>query len=214
MQIYDRMDGRSAEGLNEKRAHIFGGRLGLAAAAFLGRLPGAHVTVYDASGTTGGALDAAGAAETGNKPRGHRELNASHERVRYLCSEVPSIHTPGPTVLDETHEVNVRAQGSVEVAPMLAVLCRRATDIVDAVLRRPSGRLPGLDPQVNDEVARSAASCRLSGRPDHEHARVYERGPRPRGSDAGSGPRRPPPLATHVISHLVRALPPRSAAHP
>ncbi|MFE4958739.1 oleate hydratase [Streptomyces sp. NPDC056653] len=109
---YDRINAQPPEGINEKRAHILGGGIaGLAAAAFLvddAHMPGTNVTVYEASGTTGGAMDAAGDAETGYKPRGHRELHASHECLWYLCGKVPSIHTPGATVLEETYDVNVR----------------------------------------------------------------------------------------------------------
>ncbi|MGW0211367.1 oleate hydratase [Streptomyces sp. NPDC003233] len=61
---YDRINAQPPEGINEKRAHILGGGIaGLAAAAFLvddAHMPGTNVTVYEASGTTGGAMDAAG----------------------------------------------------------------------------------------------------------------------------------------------------------
>ncbi len=111
MRNYDRINAQPPEGIDEKRAHIIGGGIaGLAAAAFLvddAHMPGANVTVYDAAGTTGGAMDSAGEAETGYKPRGHRELHASHECLWYLCGKVPSIHTPGVTVLEETYDVNV-----------------------------------------------------------------------------------------------------------
>jgi oleate hydratase len=99
MRNYDRINAPPPEGINEKRAHILGGGIaGLAAAAFLvddAHMPGANVTVYEALGTTGGAMDAAGDAKTGYKPRGHRELHASHECLWYLSSKVPSIIPPG-----------------------------------------------------------------------------------------------------------------------
>ena len=112
MRNYDRIKAVPPDGIDDKRAHIIGGGIaGLAAAAFLvddAHMPGANVTVYDAAGTTGGAMDSAGDAQTGYKPRGHRELHASHECLWYLCGKVPSIHTPGATVLEETYDVNVR----------------------------------------------------------------------------------------------------------
>jgi oleate hydratase len=99
MRNYDRINALPPEGINEKRAHIIGGGIaGLAAAAFLvddAHMPGANVTVYEAAGATGGAMDSAGDAETGYKPRGHRELHPSHECLWYLSGKVPSIHTPG-----------------------------------------------------------------------------------------------------------------------
>ena len=47
------------------------------------------------------------------------------------------------------------AQRSAEVTPTLTALRRRASDVVDAELLRLSGRLPGLDPQVREEVTRT-----------------------------------------------------------
>ncbi len=112
MRNYDRINARPPEGIERKRAHILGGGIaGLAAAAFLvddAHLPAANVTVYEALDITGGAMDAGGDAETGYKPRGHRELHASHECLWYLCGKVPSLQNPGLTILDETYEVNVR----------------------------------------------------------------------------------------------------------
>jgi oleate hydratase len=112
MQNYDRINALPPDGISNKRAHILGGGIaGLAAAAFLvddAHMPGANVTVYEAAGTTGGAMDSGGDAKTGYKPRGHRELAASHECLWYLLGKVPSIHTPGTTVLDETYQVNLR----------------------------------------------------------------------------------------------------------
>jgi len=44
------------------------------------------------------------------------------------------------------------AQSSAEVTPTLTALRRHALDVVDAELLRLSRRLPGLDPQVREEV--------------------------------------------------------------
>ncbi|MGO8946915.1 MAG: oleate hydratase [Ktedonobacterales bacterium] len=112
MRNYDRINARPPIGIERKRAHILGGGIaGLAAAAFLvddAHMPAANVTVYEALNVTGGAMDAGGDAETGYRPRGHRELHASHECLWYLCSKAPSIQNPGLTILDETYEANVR----------------------------------------------------------------------------------------------------------
>jgi glutamyl-tRNA reductase len=47
------------------------------------------------------------------------------------------------------------AQRTVEVAPTVAALRRRAAEVVDAELLRLDGRLPGLDAAVRDELART-----------------------------------------------------------
>ncbi|GAA5155434.1 glutamyl-tRNA reductase [Pseudonocardia eucalypti] len=47
------------------------------------------------------------------------------------------------------------AQRSAEVTPTVTALRRRAAEVVDAELLRMSGRLPDLDPQVRDELART-----------------------------------------------------------
>src|SRR5689334_22063476 len=112
MRNYDRINALPPTGINAKRAHILGGGIaGLPAAAFLvgdAHMPGANVTVYEALGVTGGAMESGGAHISGYKPRGHRELHASHECLWYLCGKAPSIYSPGRTILDETYEVNVR----------------------------------------------------------------------------------------------------------
>jgi oleate hydratase len=53
-------------------------------------------------------MDAAGTSETGYTTRGERELEARMECLWYLCCRIPSVQTPGLTVLDETHQANVR----------------------------------------------------------------------------------------------------------
>jgi oleate hydratase len=47
-------------------------------------------------------------AKGGYTSRGERELEAYMECLWYLCSKVPSLQTPGLTILDETHQANVR----------------------------------------------------------------------------------------------------------
>jgi oleate hydratase len=53
-------------------------------------------------------MDAAGNAKSGYTSRGERELEPYMECLWYLCSKVPSLQTPGLTILDETHQANVR----------------------------------------------------------------------------------------------------------
>lgn len=112
MRNYDRIDALPPEGIERKRAHIIGGGIaGLAAAAFLvddAHMPPANITVYEKLPVAGGSMDGAGDAEHGYICRGERELEAWMECLWYLCSKIPSIQTPGRTILDETHEANRR----------------------------------------------------------------------------------------------------------
>ena len=112
MRNYDRISALPPDGIEDKRAHIIGGGLaGLAAAAFLvtdAHMPAGNVTVYEMDPLVGGAMDAAGDAASGYTSRGERELEARMECLWYLCSKVPSLRTPGLTILDETHRANLR----------------------------------------------------------------------------------------------------------
>ena len=112
MRNYDRISAPVPADIGAKRAHIIGGGIaGLASAAFLvtdAYMPGVNVTVYESLSVMGGSMDAAGDAEQGFTSRGERELEPRMECLWYLCSKIPSIQTPGLTVLDETHRANVR----------------------------------------------------------------------------------------------------------
>jgi oleate hydratase len=110
MRNYDKINALPPKGIEHKRAHIIGGGIaGLAAAAFLvddAHMPAANVTIYEKLPIIGGSMDGAGDAEHGYVCRGERELEAWMECLWYLCGKVPSIQTPGRTILDETHEAN------------------------------------------------------------------------------------------------------------
>lgn len=112
MRNYDRINALPPERIAEKHAHIVGGGIaGLAAAAFLvsdAGMPAENVTIYDSLPVMGGSMDAGGNAKTGYTSRGERELEPYMECLWYLCSKVPSLQTPGLTILDETHQANVR----------------------------------------------------------------------------------------------------------
>jgi oleate hydratase len=112
MRNYDRINAIPPPGIESKRAHIIGGGIaGLAAAAFLvtdAHMAGDRVTVYESLPLLGGSMDGAGTAEAGYTCRGERELEAFMECLWYLCSKVPSLQTPGLTILDETHQANLR----------------------------------------------------------------------------------------------------------
>ena len=112
MRNYDRINELPSKGIKEQRAHIIGGGIaGLSAAAFLvtdAGMPADQVTIYETLPLMGGSMDAFGNANTGYTSRGERELEASMECLWYVCGKVPSMQTPGLTVLDESHQANIR----------------------------------------------------------------------------------------------------------
>jgi oleate hydratase len=112
MRIYDMVHATKPVGIEKKNAYIIGsGIAGLAAAAFLAtdaQMPAKNITVFEQLKVVGGSMDGAGDSEHGYTCRGERELEGRMECLWYLCSKVPSIQTPGLTVLDETYRANVR----------------------------------------------------------------------------------------------------------
>ena len=113
MKIYSTMyHAPKPAGIENKKAYIVGGGIaGLSAAISLvtdAHMPAANVTIYESLPLVGGAMDGAGDAEQGYTCRGERELEARMECLWYVCSKVPSLQTPGKTILDETFEANVR----------------------------------------------------------------------------------------------------------
>ena len=112
MRNYDRINQLPPKRIREQRSHIIGGGIaGLSAAAFLvtdAGMPADQVTIYETLPLMGGAMDASGNAKIGYTSRGERELEAYMECLWYVCSKVPSLQTPGLTILDESHRANVR----------------------------------------------------------------------------------------------------------
>ena len=112
MRHYDRINAPPPDRIADKHAHIVGGGIaGLSAAAFLvtdASMPADQVTIYETLPLMGGSMDAAGNPKSGYTSRGERELEAYMECLWYLCSKVPSLKIPGLTILDETHQANVR----------------------------------------------------------------------------------------------------------
>lgn len=112
MKNFDRINAPPPEGIEIKRAHIIGGGIaGLATAVFLvddAHMPGENITVYEASAVSGGCLDAVWDPKAaGYKNRGSRMFERRYECLSYLMEKVPSIQTPGRTLLDETYQANV-----------------------------------------------------------------------------------------------------------
>lgn len=96
-------------GIENRKAYIVGGGIaGLAAAAFLvddAGMPGENITIYEKRNDMGGCCGIAGTAVAYICP-GEREMMADMECLWYLCSKIPSLDSPGRTVLDETVDAN------------------------------------------------------------------------------------------------------------
>ena len=112
MKNYDRINALPPKGIERKKAHIVGGGIaGFATAAFLiddAHMPGENITIYEAEKVHGGCLDAH-RFEKGYKNRGSRMWERRYECTYFLLGKIPSIDTPGRTVLDETFQANVDA---------------------------------------------------------------------------------------------------------
>ncbi len=111
MRNYDRINALAPKDIDQKHAHIIGGGIaGLSAAISLvtdAHMPAGNVTIYESLPLVGGSMDGAGDSKQGYTCRGERELEARMECLWYICSKVPSIQTPGRTILDETFEANL-----------------------------------------------------------------------------------------------------------
>ena len=110
MKLYDFLyHPKKPEGIEKRKAYIVGGGIaGLAAAAFLvddAGMPGENITIYEKRQDVGGCCGVVGTYGAYICP-GERELEPHMECLWYLCSKIPSLDTPGRTVLDETVDVN------------------------------------------------------------------------------------------------------------
>ncbi len=100
---------RKPEGIDDKSAYIVGtGLAGLSAACFLVRdaqMPGSHIHILEARDVAGGACDGA-STPVGFTMRGGREMDNHFEVMWDLYRSIPSIETPGISVLDEYYWLN------------------------------------------------------------------------------------------------------------
>ena len=98
------------EGVDEKNAYIVGsGLASLAAACFLvrdGQMPGDHIHILEAMDIAGGACDGIFDPSRGYVMRGGREMENHFECLWDLFRSIPSIETPGVSVLDEFYWLN------------------------------------------------------------------------------------------------------------
>jgi oleate hydratase len=95
----------------KSKAYLVGGGIGsLAAAAFMirdGNLPGANITIFEASSILGGSLDGAQVPGGGYSLRGGRMLTTdNYECMWDLYKSIPSIDSIDKTVFQETVEFN------------------------------------------------------------------------------------------------------------
>ncbi|MGN1076930.1 MAG: oleate hydratase, partial [Candidatus Gallimonas sp.] len=110
MKIYDlKHNAQPPKGIEHRNAYIIGGGIaGLSAAVHLVddiHMPGANITLLEASKDLGGAMDGTN-GEGGYLCRGERELEPNMECLWNICSKIPSLRNPGKTVLDEVWEFN------------------------------------------------------------------------------------------------------------
>ena len=96
---------------SQRKAYFVGGGIGaLAGAAFLIRdagMPGAQITVLEASPMLGGSLDGSGDAERGYSMRGGRMLTTDNYECTWdLFKTIPSLAQPGRSVFEETLAFN------------------------------------------------------------------------------------------------------------
>jgi oleate hydratase len=89
------------------RAFVVGGGIGgLAAAAFMirdGGMRGDHITIFEASPSLGGCIEAGGDPREGYAIHGTRMMTAENFECTWkLFESIPSLTTPGKSVTDET----------------------------------------------------------------------------------------------------------------
>ena len=98
------------EGVDDKHAYIVGsGLASLAAACFLvrdGQMPGKNIHILEAMDIAGGACDGIFDPSRGYVMRGGREMENHFECLWDLFRSIPSIETPGVSVLDEYYWLN------------------------------------------------------------------------------------------------------------
>lgn len=98
------------EGVDEKSAYIIGtGLAGLSAAFFLvrdGQMKGEHIHLLEKLDITGGSCDGREMPRQGYYMRGGREMDNHFEVMWEIFRDIPSIETPGISVLDEYYWLN------------------------------------------------------------------------------------------------------------
>lgn len=109
MKQFDNVRAHKPENIENRKGYIVGGGIaGLASAVFLiddGYMPGKNVTIFEKLPDVGGSMDAT-KNNQGYVCRGERELEPYMECLWYLCNKIPSIDTPGRTIMEEAVDAN------------------------------------------------------------------------------------------------------------
>ncbi len=96
--------------IRERKAYFVGsGIVSLTGAFFLIRdaqMPGENITLLEELDNKGGSLDGSGNPETGYIMRGGREMETHYECLYDVLRDIPSLETPGHSVLDEYRLLN------------------------------------------------------------------------------------------------------------
>ena len=97
-------------GIEHKSAYIVGtGLAALSAACYLVRdaqMPGKNIHIFEKDDVAGGACDGLNIPGLGYVMRGGREMDNHFEVMWDLFRSIPSIETPGVSVLDEYYWLN------------------------------------------------------------------------------------------------------------
>ena len=122
---------RKPEGVDEKSAYIVGsGLASLAAACFLvrdGQMEGSHIHILEAMDIAGGACDGINDPTRGYVMRGGREMENHFECLWDLFRSIPSIETPGVSVLDEYYWLN-KEDPNFSLCRLRMILDKRRAD--------------------------------------------------------------------------------------
>ena len=110
MGNYNLVKPLAPDGIKDRKAYFVGsGIASLTGAFFLIRdaqMPGENITILEELGDKGGSLDGSGNAETGYIMRGGREMETHYECLYDVLRDIPSLETPGHSVLDEYRLLN------------------------------------------------------------------------------------------------------------
>ena len=101
---------RKPDGVDQKQAWLVGsGLASLSAAAFLirdGQMDGSRIHILEEADLPGGACDGLDVPDLGFVIRGGREMENHYECLWDLYRSIPSLETPGASVLDEFYWLN------------------------------------------------------------------------------------------------------------
>ena len=96
--------------ITERKAYFVGGGIASLTGAFFlirdAQMPGENITILEELKLEGGSLDGSGNAQSGYIMRGGREMETHYECLYDVLRDIPSLETPGHSVLDEYRLLN------------------------------------------------------------------------------------------------------------